>query len=63
MGVIPYRDNDTFGVGYYRIETTDGLPEVLDRVMGNGQGFEMFYNIELTPWLHITPTSRSSTRV
>ena len=43
-GVIPERDNDRFG---------DDLPSSLG--LDSEQGVELFYNIEVTPWLTITP--------
>lgn len=52
-GVIPTRDRDRFGVGYYLLDLSDGLPGVLGANVE--QGVELFYNIEVTPWLHITP--------
>jgi porin len=52
-GVIPKRDQDRFGVGYYLVDMSDGLPGLLGANVE--QGFELFYNIEVTPWMHITP--------
>ena len=52
-GIIPERDNDTFGVGYYYLNMSDDMPAFLG--MNAEQGVEMYYNIEVTPWLHITP--------
>ncbi|MEW6250453.1 MAG: carbohydrate porin [Planctomycetota bacterium] len=52
-GVIPTRDRDRFGLGYYMLNFTDELPGLLQA--NAEQGVELFYNIELTPWLHITP--------
>jgi porin len=51
-GAIPSRDNDTFGIGYYYLDMSDDL-----RPFGltSEQGIEAYYNIEITPWLHITP--------
>ena len=52
-GIVPKRDNDTFGVGYYYLDMSDDIP-----AMGNQhseQGVEVYYNFEVTPWLHITP--------
>lgn len=50
-GVISGRDQDTFGVGYYYADLSDDLPSVLHKEAG----VELFYNLEITPWLHITP--------
>jgi porin len=52
-GIVPTRDRDTFGIGYYHINFNDGLPGLLG--IHSEQGIEMYYNIEVTPWLHITP--------
>lgn len=50
-GIIPERDNDTFGLGYYFVDLSNDLPSN----MHSEQGVELYYNIEITPWLHITP--------
>lgn len=52
-GLIDSRPKDTYGVGYYYSNFSDDLPGIL-RVNAE-QGMEVFYNIEITPWLHITP--------
>jgi porin len=51
-GMVPKRDRDTFGIGYYYLDFNDGL-----KFLGvqSEQGIEMYYNIEVTKWLHITP--------
>ncbi|MHC4343393.1 MAG: carbohydrate porin [Planctomycetota bacterium] len=54
-GIIEGRDEDTFGVGYYYLKISDELPKVISNRSEDTQGFEVFYNIEATPWLHITP--------
>ncbi len=55
VGVIPGRDRDTFGLGWYVLDLSDELPRVIDRRTHGGQGFEAFYNLEVLPWLHVTP--------
>ncbi len=52
-GVIPTRDHDRFGLGYYMLNLSDDLPSEMSA--NAEQGVELFYNIEITPWLHITP--------
>ncbi len=53
-GIIPERDNDRFGLGYFYTNWSDiRLTNALG--ISNSQGVELFYNIEITPWLHITP--------
>jgi porin len=68
-GMIPTRDNDTFGVGYYYTQLSDDLKDLagqvnqISRRLGRGdliriddeQGVELYYNIAVTPWLHVTP--------
>ncbi|MFI5340142.1 MAG: carbohydrate porin [Candidatus Methylomirabilales bacterium] len=54
-GLIPGRDRDTFGIGYYYLVLSDKLPQLIQRVTRNEQGVELYYNVAVTPWLHITP--------
>jgi porin len=53
-GIVPGRDNDKFGLGYF---LTNWADTSITRRFGidTAQGVEMFYNIEVFPWLHITP--------
>ncbi len=53
-GMIPTRDNDFFGVGYFYtdIQATELLSTLGAREYG--QGFEAFYNIAATPAFHVT---------
>jgi porin len=51
-GVVESRRNDTCGIGYYYIGVSDRFPWYL---FDDEQGCELYYNIEATPWLHITP--------
>ena len=53
-GIIPERDNDRFGLGYFYTKWSD-IPLTNALGISNSQGVELFYNIEVTPWLHITP--------
>jgi porin len=52
-GLIPGRERDTFGVGYYDIRISDELPGFLRRI--HEQGFELFCNVAATNWLVVTP--------
>ncbi len=52
-GIIPDRDDDKFGLGYYFVDYGGELPRRLG--IRSSQGVELFYNVEVTPWLHITP--------
>ena len=53
MGLIPTRPRDRYGAGYYYINVANALPDALNA--NAEQGIELFYNVEVTPWLHITP--------
>ncbi|MBI4578723.1 MAG: carbohydrate porin [Planctomycetes bacterium] len=50
-GVLPDRDRDTFGVGYYFVDLSNDMPYWFH----SEQGIECYYNVEITPWLHISP--------
>lgn len=50
-GVLPDRDKDTMGVGFYYADLSNNLPST----MFAEQGVECFYNIEITPWCHLSP--------
>jgi porin len=52
-GSIPERDRDTWGVGYYHANINDDTLPGLN--LHSEQGVEVYYNVEVTPWLHITP--------
>ena len=54
---IQGRAQDTFGVGYYYLGVSDTLKELAPKLLPlrNEQGVELFYNIAVTPWFHITP--------
>ncbi len=51
-GTIPTRDRDTWGLGYYHANLSD---DISLESLHSEQGVELFYNIAVTPWLHITP--------
>lgn len=53
-GIIPSRDDDLFGVGYFRNEVqTDRVPDILG-AQNYYQGLEAFYNIAITPAMGLT---------
>jgi porin len=55
--MLPGRENDQFGIGYYYLDITDDLqPIVRQRLLrGQEQGVEAYYNFAVAPWLHVTP--------
>jgi len=54
---IANRQNDTFGAGYFYTGTSDAVKNFAPVLLplGNEQGVELYYNIAVTPWCHITP--------
>lgn len=50
-GMVPQRPRDTYGVGYYFLDLSNRMPAPYEKE----QGIEMYYNVEVTPWLHISP--------
>jgi porin len=54
-GMIDGRDNDTWGIGYFYMQLSNEFGPVIEKNFGDAQGAEVFYNIELAKWLHITP--------
>jgi porin len=52
-GLIPTRSRDKWGVGYYYAAWSRPLEDAVAPTvnMRDEQGFEMFYNLSLTPWL------------
>lgn len=53
-GGIPGRGRDSFGAAFYYVELTDQFEGILRR-LDDSYGGEIYYNVELTPWLHFTP--------
>lgn len=55
---IPGRERDTFGIGWYYAKVSDETAPFAKTILGLtsvGQGAELFYNIGVTPWFHLTP--------
>lgn len=55
---ISGRSNDTFGAGWYYSASSGEIGPLLNAALGpigDGQGVELFYRAEVTPWFHITP--------
>lgn len=55
---IAGRSNDRFGAGWFYSGTSNEIAPFLELVtgpIGDSQGVELFYNIEVTPWFHLTP--------
>ncbi len=54
-GTFEGRDEDTWGAGYFYSALSDDLGRFISNRFEDTQGFEIFYNIEVNPWLHVTP--------
>jgi len=54
-GILPGRPNDSFGIGYFYVDLVDGAVADLIGLDSEEQGVELFYEIEIAPWFHITP--------
>jgi porin len=57
-GMIPSRDFDRFGIGYFYASVNNPtlqLPFVVKSFLRDEWGFEAFYNVALTPWMLLTP--------
>ena len=57
-GVIPGRERDRYGFGFYYIDVNN--PELQGvfrgtKLLRDEYGFEWFYNFAITPWLQLTP--------
>jgi len=52
------READTFGAGWFYEGSSDEIGPLVAAVLGpigDGQGIEIFYNWQATPWLNVTP--------
>jgi porin len=53
QGMLPERDHDRFGIGFYYSNLSNDLPGIF--LSGDEIGLEIFYNISATNWLYVTP--------
>ena len=55
-GIIRGREKDQWGIGYYYLKLSGQFTGDIVQPLGDhDQGGELFYNIAVTPWLHLTP--------
>lgn len=54
---ISGRTSDTFGAGYYYTGVSESLRNLAPVLipLGYEQGVELYYNMAVTPWCHVTP--------
>lgn len=53
-GLIPTRDNDIYGIGYFYTRIGESRITGLLPVSDEAQGLEAFYNVAITPAAHLT---------
>ena len=53
---IPERQLDSFGIAYYYLGFSDDFKNVARPIvpLRDERGVELFYNVGVTPWCHIT---------
>jgi porin len=53
---IPNRKLDTFGIAYYYMGLSDEFKNVVRPIvpLRDEHGLELFYNVAVTPWFHVT---------
>jgi porin len=57
-GMFPSRELDRFGIGYYYVIINNPTLQgrfVTRSLLEDEWGFELFYNVALTPWMLLTP--------
>ncbi len=57
-GLIPSREHDQFGLGYYYLDVANPTLSIRKRsasFLRDEWGFEAYYNVALAPWLTFTP--------
>ncbi len=54
-GLLASRPNDSFGIGYFVLDLKGGVVANIIGIKGAEQGVEIYYEAEITPWLHVTP--------
>jgi porin len=53
QGMLPGRDHDRFGIGFYYTNFSNDLPGIF--LSSDEIGLEIFYNIAATNWLYVMP--------
>ena len=55
-GMVPGREKDTVGLGYYFYEFSDDLQSAVAPLIkiDDEEGFEIFYRMEVTPWCSVS---------
>jgi porin len=53
---LPSRNLDTFGIAYYYLGFSDSFKNLAPAIvpLRDERGLELFYNVAMTPWCHVT---------
>lgn len=54
-GLVPQRDQDVVGFGFYSVHSSDRYRREINPDFLREAGYELYYKIQVTPWLTITP--------
>jgi porin len=54
---LAHQRGDTFGIGWYYVGASNEFGPIPQAVFGprDGTGVECFYNVQVNPWLNVTP--------
>lgn len=54
---VQRRPQDSFGIGYYYLDVTSTVKDISPSTLQlkNEQGLELYYNVAVTSWFHVTP--------
>jgi len=55
LGLLPERDKDVFGFGFYQGEGSEEQRREVNVDFEREFAYEMYYSILVTPWLALTP--------
>ncbi len=54
-GLLPTRDEDVLGLGMYSVHSSHRYRREIDSAFVWETGYELYYRIQVAPWLQITP--------
>ncbi|GMV96483.1 MAG: hypothetical protein AMXMBFR83_08490 [Phycisphaerae bacterium] len=54
-GLFPQRDRDVLGLGFGQLVSSDNFGRRINRDAGEETVYELYYSIQVTPWLAISP--------
>lgn len=55
LGLLPARDDDALGIGFYQTIASDRYRDEVDREFSRETALEIYYRIQATPWFAVTP--------